>query len=69
MTTEQSFQDRGCLSGKTKGRCHHCNIVWYWKTGTHRLKDTRCPNCGGYLRATTHLCKSSPWRELPKKVS
>ena len=64
-STSESFQDRGCTSGITKGRCHACNIVWYWKTGTRRLKDTHCPVCGGYLRATTHLTKSNPWAQLP----
>lgn len=62
---KQSFADRGSLSGKTKGRCHRCHVVWWWKTGTRRLKDTRCPNCDGYLRPTTHLTKSCPWMELP----
>lgn len=62
----ESFAAHGCTSGITKGRCHSCKVVWYWKTGSRRLKDTRCPQCGGQLRATTHLTKSVPWKALPE---
>jgi len=49
----------------TKGRCWHCNIVWYWDKKTRRrLKDTKCPFCGGPLAATTYYCKSAMWKEL-----
>jgi len=64
MTKHGTFEERGCTSGITKGRCWKCNIVWYWKTGRGRLRDTRCPNCGGNLRATAHYTKSAPWKEL-----
>lgn len=54
-----------CVDDVTKGRCHKCQIVWWWKRGTRCLKDTTCPSCGGRLRATTHLCKKSDWRQHP----
>lgn len=53
------------LSGNTKGRCWRCNIIWYWKTGKRRLKDTKCPDCGGILRPTAHYCRTATWKELP----
>jgi NAD-dependent SIR2 family protein deacetylase len=47
----------------TKGKCNRCQVVWYWKTGKRRLKDTRCKVCGGYLRPTTHLMKRFAWKQ------
>ena len=52
------------LSGTTKGKCISCKIVWYWKTGSRRLYDTRCPVCNRPLRATTYLMKRYTWRPL-----
>ncbi|MCK4714035.1 MAG: hypothetical protein KAT35_00545, partial [Candidatus Aenigmarchaeota archaeon] len=57
-----------CTSGKTKGKCRHCQIVWYWKTGRARLKDTRCPVCNSWLTTTTHLMKRFVWKPLPQPV-
>ena len=54
-----------CTSGYTKGRCHKCNIVWFWPQGKGRVKDTLCPNCEGRLRITAHYTRSAPWRLLP----
>jgi hypothetical protein len=65
-STSESFQAGGCTSGITKGRCYTCNIVWYWKTGTRKLRNTACPRCGHDLHQTTHLTKSAEWRELPR---
>ena len=49
----------------TKGRCRNCNIVWWWNENKdRRLRDTRCPKCGGRLGQTTHLVKIQ-WRQLP----
>lgn len=58
------FAERGCTSGKTKGRCWKCNVVWWWKAGVLRMRDARCPTCGGVLRATAYYTKSVPWKEL-----
>ena len=51
-----------CNQGVTKGKCSRCQVVWYWKTGKQRLKNTRCRNCGGKLTPTTHLMKRFVWR-------
>ena len=56
-----------CNSGYTKGKCHRCNICWYWPKGKQKVKDTKCPDCGGSLRPTVHYLKSAPWRPLPTK--
>ena len=50
-----------CTDGVTKGACHRCKVVWFWKTGTRKLKDTLCPRCQGRLRTTTHLMKRFAW--------
>lgn len=51
-----------CDQGVTKGKCIHCQVVWYWKTGKHRLKDTKCKSCGAWLIPTTHLMKRFVWK-------
>ena len=58
-----------CNSKYTKGRCHKCNVAWYWTKGRWKLKDTRCPQCGGELRTTTHYFASCPWRPLPAEIT
>jgi len=54
----------GCKSGYTKGRCHKCNICWYWPGGGMKVKDARCSKCGGELRRTAHYLRSAEWRPL-----
>lgn len=61
---DELFQVRGSTSGKTKGRCRQCKIVWWWRRGKRRLTDTQCPQCGGRLKPTTYQTKSAIWREL-----
>lgn len=50
----------------TKGKCNCCKIVWYWKAGTRKLKDTRCPVCRCWLYQTTKLMRRFDWRPYPK---
>jgi len=58
-----------CDQGITKGKCSRCKVVWYWKTGKRKLKDTRCRTCGGRLTQTIHLMKRFPWKKYdPKEV-
>lgn len=56
-----------CESGYTKGRCWNCQIIWFWESGKIKVKNTKCPKCGGILRYTTHYCKSAKWIPLPIK--
>ena len=56
-----------CQSGKTKGKCNHCKVVWYWPTGKAKVKDTKCPECGASLLPTVHYLKRFPWKPLPNK--
>lgn len=53
----------------TKGKCNVCKIVWYWKTGTRKLKDTRCPLCHYWLYATTKYMRRYDWRPYPERDS
>jgi NAD-dependent SIR2 family protein deacetylase len=55
-----------CTSGKTKGKCSKCKVVWYWKAGILRLKDAKCPQCGGPLTPTVHYMKRFPWKPMPE---
>ena len=55
-----------CTDNVTKGKCNRCRLVWYWPAGKRRLRDTRCPGCGGRLLPTTHQMKRFEWREYPK---
>jgi rRNA maturation endonuclease Nob1 len=48
-----------------QGRCWRCKLAFRWKSGKgRRLKDTKCPSCGGDLVATAHYLKSVPWFSL-----
>ena len=52
-------------AGVIKGRCHACNIAYWWpKSRRLRLRDAYCP-LGHKLRATAHYLRSNPWAELP----
>jgi NAD-dependent SIR2 family protein deacetylase len=47
-----------------KGKCQKCKVSYNW-TGGPRLKDARCPKCGGGLSWTSWE-DGGPWEVLQK---
>lgn len=39
-----------------QGKCKPCKTYWVWSREV-RLSKMKCPQCGGKLKQTTHLCK------------